>query len=90
MTYVSSEAQLLHAAQCFQLLTPIVHALAVFGTWPRSLNEKKIQHAITWPAAGGRRTFVFQALSWVSELFRLGISLGSKTYLCASSVPCHR
>ncbi|KAL4543789.1 hypothetical protein Ndes2437B_g01601 [Nannochloris sp. 'desiccata'] len=73
MAYVSSAAQLLHAAQCFQLLTPILHALAVFCTWPRSLNEKKIQHAVTWPAAGGRRTFVFQTLSWT--LFAVSLLL---------------
>jgi len=95
MTHVSSAAQLLHAAQFFQLLTPIFHALAVHCTWPRSLNEKKIQHAITWPAAGGRRTFVFQALSWVRKPFPSYIPARfftrlqklSSFYLCASSVP---
>ena len=64
---VSSAAQLLHASQCFQLLTPLIHTAAIYWTWPAE-NARKIRplYAITFPVAGGPRTFVFQVLSWVS------------------------
>ena len=78
---MNEKAQLSALWLLFLCLVPILHVLATLCTTPKHGPEGRVKRGLTilkagfqFPFAGGSRTLVFQALSWI--LFCTSLLIG--------------